>query len=65
MIKWDEITTQAPTKTRKCWIAFDLLYSGRGPTEELAISDMKAKKARHLKAMADIPKVNDGSSDTN
>ena len=60
----DEIITQSPTKKRKCWIAFDLLYSGHGPTEELALSDMKAKRAWHLKGMADIPKVNDGSSDT-
>ncbi len=53
MIRWDEITTQPPTRHRRCWIAFDLLYSGHGPTEELAILDMQVKKVKHLKAMAE------------
>ena len=43
----------------------DLLYTGYGLTEELAILDMKFKRDKHLKAMADIPKIDDRSFDTN
>ena len=57
-----KIITEAPTKKRKCWIAFDLLYLGHGPTEELAILDMKFKRNKHLKTMVDIPKTNDESN---